>query len=179
MGGTPLSNQEIRNCLYYGPFTESIARLNLLPEWRKVLGKEQPDSRKRDLELLVRFLAMRDDSSYQKPMKDFLSRFMNNQQQVSESVLAQDEGVFREACIKVLENLGGKPFHIRAGFNPAVFDAVMVAFSENLDNIPSDIRDRYHLLLEDETFSASTSNQTTDANAVLQRFSRAREVLFG
>lgn len=179
LGGTPLSNQEIRNCLYYGPFNESLARLNLLPEWRKILGKEEPDSRKRDLELLVRFLAMRDDSSYRKPMKDFLSRFMNNQQYASANVLAQDEDVFRTTCTKLLKNLGEKPFHIRAGFNSAVFDAVMVAFSENLGSVPPNIQDRYQLLLEDEEFLTSASNQTTDANAVLQRFSRARSVLFG
>ena len=178
LGGTPLSNQEIRNCLYFGPFTESITRLNSLPEWRRVLGKEEPDSRKRDLELLVRFMAMRDDSSYRKPMKDFLSRYMNKQQHALESVLAQDEDIFRSTCIKVLKTLGEKPFHIRAGFNSAVFDSVMVAFSENLGSVPQDIQDRYKRLLEDEEFSASASNQTTDANAVLLRFSKARSILF-
>ncbi len=178
LGGTPLSNQEIRDCLYYGPFTDSLSRLNLLPEWRKILGKEEPDSRKRDLELLVRFMAMRNDSSYRKPMKDFLSRFMNNQQHASESVLAQDEDVFRATCTKVLDTLGEKPFHIRAGFNSAVFDAVMVAFSENLGGVPRDIQNRYQRLLEDEEFLTRASNQTTDANAVWQRFSKARSILF-
>ena len=179
LGGTPLSNQEIRNCLFHGPFTESLTRLNLLPEWRKILGKGEPDSRKRDMELLVRFLALRDDSSYRKPMKDFLSQFMDGQQHIAESVLAQDADVFHTTCIELLETLGEKPFHVRAGFNPAVFDAVTVAFSENLGNVPQDIQDRYQRLLQDEEFLTSVSNQTTDANAVWKRFSRARSVLFG
>ena len=70
-GGTLLANQEIRNCVYHGRLVEHLVELNQLPEWRQLLGKPAPDARKRDIELLVRFFAMRDLSNYQKPMKDF------------------------------------------------------------------------------------------------------------
>ena len=78
-----------------------------------------------------------------------------------------------------MDSLGEKPFHIRSGLNAAVSDAVMVAFSENLDQIPADIGERYKRLLGDEGFKGSTSKGTTDVNVVRKRFSKAKQVLFG
>ena len=178
-GGALLTNQEVRNCVYHGKFVESLVKFNLTPEWRKILGKPVPDSRKRDVELLVRFFAMRDISNYQKPMKDFMSKFMWKNRDVSDESLAQSQQVFQETCTQLVDSLGEKPFHIRSGLNAAVSDAVMVAFSENLDQIPADIGERYKRLLGDEGFKGSTSKGTTDVNVVRKRLSKAKQVLFG
>ncbi len=155
-GGTLLTNQEIRNCVYDGKFTKSLTTLNRVPEWRKILGKNDPDSRQKDIELLVRFLAMRDLSAYQKPMKDFLSTFMRKNKNAPEEALERSRMVFRDTCKQLLKSLGEKPFHIRSGLNAAVYDAVMVAFSEHLDAVPCDIQQRYKQLLEDDDFIGNT-----------------------
>ncbi len=178
-GGTLLSNQEIRNCVHSGSFVEFLMNLNYNTEWRKVLGKPAPDSRKRDIELLVRFFAMRDISNYQKPMKDFLSRFMKKNQDASECSLARSKQIFQNTCTQLLDSLGEKPFHGRSGVNVAVMDAVMVAFSENLDCIPVDIEARYDSLRGDEGFIARTRQGTTDVAIVRERFDQAKTVLFG
>ena len=62
--------------------------------------------------------------------------------------------------------------------NVAVFDSVMVAFSNNLRRVPPDIRDRYKRLKVDEKFVESTTNSTTDANVVVRRFREAEHQLF-
>lgn len=178
-GGTLLSNQEIRNCVHSGRFVEYMTKLNANSEWRKILGKSAPDSRKRDIELLVRFFAMRDISSYQKPMKDFLSKFMKKNQDASHESLQGSEDVFRKTCSQLVEHLGEKPFHGRSGVNVAVLDAVMVAFSQNLDFIPSDIKNRYEMLRNDGEFITRTRQGTTDVTIVRERFEQAKNVLFG
>ena len=178
-GGTLLSNQEIRNCVHSGRFVEYLAQLNSDLEWRKILGKPVPDSRKRDIELLVRFFAMRDISSYQKPMKDFLSKFMKKNQDASPESLAGSEGVFRNTCTQLVNSLGEKPFHGRSGVNVAVLDAVMVAFSQNLDCIPGDIKTRFEMLRNDGGFVSRTRQGTTDVAIVRERFEQAKTVLFG
>ena len=38
-GGTLLTNQEIRNCIFHGKFAKSIAKLNEESPWRQILGK--------------------------------------------------------------------------------------------------------------------------------------------
>ena len=178
-GGTLLSNQEIRNCVDSGNFADFLGELNVTPEWRKILGKESPDSRKKDIELLLRFLAMRDIAGYEKPMKDFLSKFMRKNRNPSESSLATSKQVFRKTWAQVLESLGDKPFHGRSGVNVAVLDSVMVAFSDNLNNIPSDIQARYDKLIKDEGFIIKTRQGTTDVSVVNDRFSQAKRDLFG
>ncbi len=178
-GGTLLTNQEIRNCVYHGTFVGVIPKLNQVPEWRKLLGKDVPDTRKKDIELLVRFFAMRDRSAYRKPMKDFLSTFMRKNRDLTQESSAYIETVFRKTCKQLLGALGERPFHIRAGLNVAVADAVMVAFSNHLDAVPKDINNRWERLKDDTEFDKNTRQGTTDEETVRARFERAESTLFG
>lgn len=74
-GGTLLHNQEVRNAVCTGPFNELLHELNMDPRWRAIVGKDKPDTRMRDVELILRFFAFRHAvEHYEKPMKDFLSR---------------------------------------------------------------------------------------------------------
>jgi hypothetical protein len=54
-GGTLLQPQEIRACIYHGPFAELLDELNSNPDWRKIYGA--PSKRLKDQELILRFLA--------------------------------------------------------------------------------------------------------------------------
>jgi len=178
-GGTLLTNQEIRNCVYHGNFISFLNQANTLPAWRRILGKDVPDTHRKDIELLVRFFAMRDISAYRKPMKDFLSKFMKKNRDASAEVLGASRRIFERTCDNVVASLGEKPFHVRAGLNAAVFDAVTTAFSNHLDEIPIDIRDRYARLKVDKTFEDNTRNGTTDVDTVKQRLKQAETMLFG
>jgi hypothetical protein len=178
-GGTLLTNQEIRNCVYHGTFIEFLAKLNQTPAWRAILGKDIPDTRKKDIELLIRFFAMRDISAYEKPLKDFLSRFMKKNRNPAQEALSHSEAIFSQTCQRVIDALGPKPFHVRAGLNAAVFDAVMVAFSNHLDAAPADIQDRYKRLINDKEFDKNTRQATTDVDTIRQRFTQAEALLFG
>jgi hypothetical protein len=122
---------------------------------------------------------MRDISAYEKPMKDFLSRYMRKNKNPSRDALNNSEQVFRKTCSEIVNALGKKPFHIRAGLNAAVFDAVMVAFSNHLDEIPKDIKIRYKQLIADKEFNDNTRQSTTDVDTVLKRFEKANAILFG
>jgi len=178
-GSTLLTNQEIRNCVYYGSFIGFLNQANKLPLWRHILGKNEPDSRRKDIELIVRFFAMRDISAYRKPMKDFLSKFMRKNRDASLEALEASREIFERTCDAVVSSLGEKPFHIRSGLNAAVFDAVMTAFSNHIDGIPKDIQDRYLRLIKNEDFDGNTRSATTDVDTVKQRLQQAETVLFG
>ncbi len=178
-GGTLLTNQEIRHCVYHGNFISFLNQANTLPAWRRILGKDVPDTHRKDIELLVRFFAMRDISAYRKPMKDFLSKFMKKNRDASAEVLGASRRLFERTCDNVVTSLGEKPFHVRAGLNAAVFDAVTTAFSNHLDEVPDDIQDRYARLKVDKTFEDNTRNGTTDVYTVKQRLKQAETMLFG
>nr|VFJ75750.1 MAG: Protein of unknown function DUF262 [Candidatus Kentron sp. FW] len=177
-GGTLLSNQEIRNCVFHGNFIEFLEEINKDPAWKSILGKDVPDARRKDIELIVRFFAMRDINAYKKPMKDFLSKFMKENRNAPEEILRKSREIFTQTCRTVVESLGKKPFHIHSGLNAAVFDAVMSAFSGHLDEIPEDISARYSRLTNNEEFSQCIRTGTTDVGIVKKRFHLAETALF-
>jgi hypothetical protein len=177
-GGTLLANQEIRNCVYRGSFNELLHELNSLPTWRSIVGKPHPDSRQKDVELILRFFALLDHSHYQKPMKDFLSKFMKATREPGQDVLQQFQKLFTTTCMAIVEHLGEKPFHIFAGLNSAVFDCVMVSVAKHVDAIPSDIKQRYKGLIHDGSFLRRISSATTDEDVVKNRFQLAEQKLF-
>jgi len=112
-------------------------------------------------------------------MKDFLSKFMKKNRDASAEVLGASRRIFERTCDKVVASLGEKPFHVRAGLNAAVFDAVMTVFSNHLDEVPDDIRNRYARLKVDKTFEDNTRYGTTDVDTVKQRLKQAETILFG
>ncbi len=80
-GGVNLTPQEIRLSLYYSDFYDMVTSFNLDPRWRVLLGQPEPDMNLRDVELLVRALAMyKMSSSYGSSMKQFLNRFSKSAQ---------------------------------------------------------------------------------------------------
>jgi hypothetical protein len=175
-GGTSLTPQEVRNCVYHGPFNDLLVQLNKDPEWREIVGTREADKRMRDVELIARFLALTESHrKYTKPMKEFISNYMENYQNSEDNRRFVD--TFRETVEAVVEGLGPKPFHIRRGLNAAAFDAVMVAFA-TARTLPRDIRSRYNGLLKDKRFQEATTSGTTDEVAVQTRINRAQEVLF-
>jgi hypothetical protein len=186
-GGTLLKGQEIRNCVYSGRFNELLIELNKSTEWRDIFGKNETDKRQRDVELILRFFALQHSlANYTKPMKDFLSVFMKENQFDSRTPSARDElrlqtfgDDFRSVTKAVLDSLGKKPFHLVSGINAATFDAVYVAFSRNKSKIPHDIATRFTALKNDDDFKKRIGSATTDEESVRGRIDLAEKCLFG
>lgn len=180
-GGTQLTSQEVRNCIYYGAFNELLRELNRDDNWRAIFGRNQEDNRQRDIELILRFFALFYNSEkYEKPMKDFLSDFMAVHRKESEENRNSYKNIFRSVVEDIGKYLDPKPFHIRAGLNAAVFDSVTVAFAKHRDKeIPRDIGSRYKSLIEDPKYLKLVSSSTTDGVVVIDRLNLAYETLFG
>ncbi|MBI4559934.1 MAG: DUF262 domain-containing protein [Candidatus Hydrogenedentes bacterium] len=179
-GGTLLKGQEVRNCVYDGTFNNLLKRLNESAEWRQVFGKRNLDTRMRDVELILRFLALSCDlDDYSKPMTDFLSHFMSTYKDARDETLERFRVLFEETIHLVLSALGQKPFHIRRGLNAAVCDAVLVALSNSRGKqvASMELRRRYERLKRDENFLMLVTAGTTETETVKERVSRAKSVL--
>jgi len=178
-GGTSLRPQEVRNCIYSGRFNDMLHKLNDESKWRQIIGSDQPDRRMRDMELILRFLALAYQADdYQKPMKNFLSDFMKKHRDDSPKQLGEFERIFVGTVKQVIDSLGKKPFHIWIGLNAAVFDSVMVAFALNKTELPHNTKRRYKRLLEDEVYQVSILSSTTDEEVLRRRLEIARKKLF-
>ena len=180
-GGTFLNPQEVRNCVRHGPLNDLLVEMNGNGDWREILGKQEPDKRMRDVELVLRFLALTYDAAgYAKPMKDFLNKFMDAHRSPSTTEADEFRSLFARTSLAIHQALGRRPFHVRAGLNAAVFDSVAVAFAHNLDRVPLDIGGRYReKLLSNGEYLMAVRSATTDAETVEARIRLARTTLFG
>ena len=176
-GGTGLTPQEIRNCTSHGPFNDLLAKLNQDRSWRDIFGTQTEDVRMRDLELILRFSALSEpDATYAKPIKKFLNDFMAKHKR--DTALESREGLFLDTTKRVLESLGPRPFHIKRGFNAAVFDSVMVVFAKSA-RAPTNLKERYDALLNNPSFKDSISAGTIDVDVGKRRIDLAAQTLFG
>ena len=177
-GGTTLQPQEIRNCIYQGELNNLLLELNQNKAWRKIINLPSPDKRLRDIELILRFLALyKHYETYKKPMKDFLSNFMKDYLNQLEEI-EQFREIFEITVSSINEKLDSPPFRVKSGLNTAIFDSIMVAFAQNYEIIPLDIRYRHQLLLKDEEYLDVVYKFTTDEKFVKQRIEIAKRKLF-
>ena len=175
-GGTQLNPQEVRNSAAHGPFNDLFKELNQNPHWRLIFGRDIPDARMRDVELIVRFQALLESSGkYSKPMKTFLNEFMNKHQKEKSNQPYSER--FVKTVERVVKHLGPRPFHVRRGINAAVFDSVMIAFARS-KSTPANIDDRWKKLLANSCFDEATRSSTTDVDTVKSRLELAARILF-
>jgi uncharacterized protein with ParB-like and HNH nuclease domain len=179
-GGVPLQDQEVRNCVYAGKLNDLLLELNNYPAWRKILGKSKPDTRQKDVKLILRYMSLFHKSSdYEKPMKEFLNQFMGKNKNPSNIFLNDEATRFKRTCDTLVKHLGERPFHPKGPLNPSVFDSIFIAFAKHLDSIPEDIHERLKKLREKHEFQRYTSDATTDVEIVTKRLKLAEEILFG
>lgn len=77
-GSMILNEQELRNCLYRGPFNDLLAELEMDAYWRKAKGGSVPEGRFKEREMILRFFAFADRlQQYAGSLKQFLNEYMS------------------------------------------------------------------------------------------------------
>jgi len=178
-GGTPLKQQEIRNCVFRGRLNNLLKEANMNENWRKILGKNAPDKHQKDIELLLRVFALTGASSdYEKPMKEFLNRAMKVNITGGSSKTIDFFASFDKVMESVVASLGVKPFHLRGPLNVSALDSVLSVLIEYYEKIDfTNLSTNYSELLKDVYFDEYTSINTTDTHTVKKRISRVKEYL--
>lgn len=179
-GGTQLSPQEIRNAVTHGPFNELLHQMNDSVEWRTIYGSKDRDKRQRDVEMILRAIALSEDlEDYEKPMKEFLNKFMRKKKSADPSELKRLRDRFQGA-VATASLLGPRPFRRSAGFNAAIFDAVMTSLMRvDTSGLTEEVlRERYAELLADPEFLNAVTSGTTDEDVIRTRVTVATRHLF-
>jgi hypothetical protein len=183
-GGVSLSPMEIRKCVYAGPTFKLFEDLNRLHTWRKLIGKTKPDRRLRDVELILRIIALSDNwVGYEKPMKSFLNSYLIKSQTLAKEALSkrndQVRRVFSKACEHALEQLGEKPFHLRGRLNLGLMDCTLSTLCSYPDKSNKKLQQDFRTMLKDPRFLEAVTHSTSDASVVLERFRLAAQYLVG
>lgn len=177
-GGTPLTEQEIRNVVFRGTFFNKLKTLNTDENWRKILGKKLPDKHQKDIELLLRLFSLSNFlSEYEKPMKEFLNKYAGKFKNSESKIVFHYIENFQKAAKIIANKLGDRPFHVRGPLNTSALDSIFCAILNNVDNVPNDLKARYDQLIKDQKFIDYTSLGTTDTKTVKDRYKLVEEKL--
>lgn len=197
-GAVTLNDQELRNCIYRGPYNNLLKKLSEDSDFRYLLGLKGPDKRMKDIELVLRFAAFFHFTylNYKPPMKKFLNEDMKKFQLISEDDTSDIKIAFKNtvSIIKsLLDTHAFKRFYKgdeknpngyweSKKFNASLYDILMWSFSQedknkvyqNLDSIREALID---LMTSDQDFIDSIELGTSGVQAVRTRFDKLRLVL--
>jgi len=175
-GGMALKEQEIRNCVVRGEINNFLNELNNYSNWRTLFGKTEPDSRMRDVELILRFLALYDNiDTYSKPMKEFLTSYMRSKKDINTIDKENYSKLFKETIDLILNTIGSSAFKLKAGINVAVFDSISVALSKVDSKKISNLNEKHAILIKNPSYLEAVSKATTDKEKVKRRIDIAIE----
>jgi hypothetical protein len=151
-GGVDLSQQEVRNCLYYGKFDSLLIELARNPifaeAWGIPIDEDNPKlstntlyKKMEDAELVLRFFALRNVEHFRNGMEGFLDLYMIKSLSFSEQDIEFLKGIFLQTidlAYKIYEKNLFKPFVPKSDNwekkpYKAYYDAVMVGLSRHLD----------------------------------------------
>lgn len=196
-GGRALLPQEIRNCVNQGEFNDLLFELNENLNWRKLFGKSEKDSRMRDMEFILRFLALDTDFIKQNEastisLKKYLNEFMGSNSSQTPKIIEERREKFNTVMDFVLHNISENAFFnitagdetkIRKRFYPTIFDsicpAVAIALRKLGDQIPiHNLEERRLALLKDENYKNYISEGTMQISHIHGRINLALNYLF-
>lgn len=192
--GMTLNAQEIRNCVCQGPFNSLLTELNKNATWRKLCSAKSPSPRMLDIELILRFFAIRDMGlvkleKKQINLRKYLDLYMAK---CDESTLDEKRRDFERMIDFVHLNFGATAFIAgsssnaisRQKINPVLFEAISVASDAFLrfggvKSACNDLGSRKQRLLEDPAYQEAARFRTTDILNIEKRIELARKILFG
>lgn len=184
-GGMNLTSQEIRMSMYHSKFNASLLKLNSKDKWRELLGKPTEDLRLNDVEAILRSYAMLCyTEQYKNTISGFLNSFSNHMISYTEEQIDKLTQIWEQfliACSDVTAEdfrTGGNRMSI------TLFESVFYAICKdawnsntNLFPLPKVTKEYIQGLKADEVFAEHSTGKTTRRDSVLNRTSRAYELL--
>lgn len=197
-GSVALNDQELRNCIFRGPYIKLLKELSEDADFRRLLNFSGPDKRMRDVEMTLRFAAFYHATylHYSPPMKSFMNSDMEKHQYISPAEQERVRQAFKKSCQLTFSLLGEhafKRFYRGNGddangrwepkkINSSLYDVLMFGFTAyeqrqiypRLDAIREALID---LMANNDVFISAIELSTSSRQAVETRFEIWRSVL--
>jgi len=190
-GGTQLTRQEIRNCLFSGQATRLLKELSEEPYFRTAIDHGISPKRMKDREAILRYLAFKTlgyQSYLKKDMDEFLSKALRKINKMNETEIGLLEEDFKRAMQLTYAFFGEKNFRLlternRGRINIALLETLGYFFAiksdEFLQKNKQVILENYEKLLKEDRFIEAVRSSTNDPKKVRARFELVQEILGG
>jgi 5-methylcytosine-specific restriction endonuclease McrA len=108
-GSMSLNEQELRNCVFRGPFNDLLAELEHDPYWRKIKGGDTPERRYKEREVILRFFAFANRlANYTGSLKRFLNEYIGQYAPKETQDLKAHTVLFRQTMQNIYAVFGDK-----------------------------------------------------------------------
>ena len=197
-GAVSLNYQELRNCIYRGPYNNLLKELSRDKDFVYLFRLKNPEKRMRDVELVLRFAAFYYATylNYKPSIRRFLDKDMEKHQFLKEAETIELRNAFKNTVTIIRSLLDINAFkRFYKGdkknpngywepkkFNASLYDILMYSFSredknkvyQHLDSIREAL---IYLMTSDQEFIDSIELSTSSIQAVTTRFDKWRLTL--
>lgn len=185
-GGSPLTEQEIRNCIFRGKsndFNELLEELSENDDFVKILNIKKEKKQELYLqELVLRFFAVYNNNWHKykiKNMSSYMTQYMKDAIENSDFNY-EDKDIFYRT-VKVLKDIDNTMFRFNNNqFSTSLYDAIMVGIAKNIDEYETEkkefIQQKINSLKDDEDFRQYTGSASSSKSRVIKRMARAMEI---
>lgn len=180
-GGLKLSNQEIRNAIFQGPFNDLLKECETNNAWLSVTDRTQNSvDRFKHTELILRFYAFMDEyKNYKGKLTSFLNEYMKKNRNIKREEVEIKRELFTNT-INIIDNKIRKTPDIKKLSN-VVLDALLFGVANNLDHLEKisyeDIQIIFKKFISHKAFSTEYIGEGTLQKAkVLNRLETASKI---
>jgi hypothetical protein len=182
-GNTGLNNQEIRNCIFSGPFNDLLQILDHDPNWLSINGRS-PNSpnRFRGQEIILRFFAFHDSlHTYGSSLVGFLNDYMREHRHPGDEFIEAKHKLFVQTAETVWHKVYGET-HQPGPIS--LLEAVLVGVAANLtsvsERLPEKGSEMLRRLRNSEAFSEEALREgLSHRDKVQSRIATAMNVFAG
>lgn len=173
--GASLNNQEIRNCVFFGPFNNLIKELDQQQNWKKLLPSIAGHDRLKGQERILMFFAFFDSiDKYNGKLTKFLNDYMIQTRNLEECELIKKKELF-DATVDIAKKIKFSKS------SKVLVDAVLYGIATNIENLKNlelhQIEEKYNRLMQElEFFSTSLSEGIWQKDSALKRLLKSKEV---
>lgn len=187
--GTPLTRQEIRNCIFIGNSTRLLKELSESDTFKEAIDWGIPSKRMKDREAILRYFAFtlfNYDKDYKGDLDDFLGRTMRKINRMSPTQVNELKSKFYRVMSKTFDFFGAANFRLpnensRGRINIAIMESICFFFDLTSDKYLEEHREqiiqKFTELLKNPEYLESVRYATGSEKHVRARFRRALEIL--
>ncbi len=180
-GGTPLTEQEIRNCIFRGTspkFNEYLAEMSSIPEFIELvkITKSKVDQMYLD-ELVLRFTSLVFDwDEINEGLSNYMTKFMKKAVENPEFDYDKFKNLFVRT-IHLLSNYGSEIFLAsNSGFSTSLYEGITIGVANNIDYYEknnSALKHKIEEIKNDREFNTYMGSAASSKNRVKKRIWRA------
>ncbi|WP_368246511.1 DUF262 domain-containing protein [Clostridium paraputrificum] len=186
-GGSPLKDQEIRNCIFRGTteeFNDLLEELSQDANFKRLIAiSEQRLKELYDQELILRFIALYNselESINTKNMSEFMTNYMRKAVSNKDFDYDKCKIIFRKT-MDILSCLEGGIFKFANNqFSTSLYDAITVSIANNIEKYSTyskgELEKVIEVLKSDDEFRKYVGAASSSRTRVVKRMERAFEI---